>query len=137
MSATNAATFRRVVDAVNAHDEQLVTNAIDEVFHPHVRIGTPLPVRSTGVQAVHEVFATLCRAFPDLHLDVRDVIAEHDKVVFRLSVTGTHLGQASTGRQVRYDEIFIFRFTDTRITELWGVVDALTLMKQLGQLPTS
>ena len=139
--APNEVVFRRVVDAVNAHDEQLIAAAVDDAFHRNVCIGTPLPVRTTGVQALHDVFTTLCRAFPDLRLNIEDVITDNDKLVFRLSVTGTnlgdHLGRAPTGRRVRYDEIFIFRVAGGRITEMWGVVDALTLMKQLGHLPSS
>jgi predicted ester cyclase len=39
-----------------------------------------------------------------------------------------------TGRPVRYDEIFIFRFIDGRIAEIRGVVDVFSQLKQLGRL---
>jgi steroid delta-isomerase-like uncharacterized protein len=85
------------------------------------------------------VFATLHRAFPDLHVTVEDVVAEGDKVVSRNSVTGTHqgdyMGLPATGRPVAYNEIFIFRFVDGRIAETWGVVDVLAQMRQLGVIP--
>lgn len=138
--ARNEATFRRILDATNAHDEELVAKTIDDVCHPDVRIGTPLPIQSTGVQAIQDVYATLFRAFPDIHIEAEDVIAADDKLVCRQTVTGTHLGEymglAPTGRPVKYDEIFIFRFTDGRIAETWGVVDVLTQMKQVGALRT-
>jgi predicted ester cyclase len=41
------------------------------------------------------------------------------------------------GRHVTYNEIFIFRFADGRITEIRGVVDVLAQLHQLGALPPS
>ena len=90
----------------------------------------------TGAQAIKDVFATLLRAFPDLHIAVDDMIAEGDKIVSRNLVTGTHLGEymgiPPTGKSVTYNEIFIFRFINGRIAETWGVVDVLSQMQQLG-----
>jgi steroid delta-isomerase-like uncharacterized protein len=135
----NKAIFKRVLDASNSHDEELIAKTIDEVFEPDVLMGTPLPIQATGAQAIKEVFATLHRAFPDLHIKVEDVIAEGDKVVSRHTVTGTHQGEymglPPTGRSVTYNEIFILRFADGRIAETWGVVDVLSQMRQLGVIP--
>jgi predicted ester cyclase len=36
-----------------------------------------------------------------------------------------------TGRSVKYDEIFIIRFADGLIAEIWGVVDVFAQLKQL------
>lgn len=69
------------------------------------------------------------------------MIVEGDKVVSRNTVTGTHRGEYQglppTGRRVTYNEIFIFRFADGRITEIRGVVDVLSQLRQLGALPLS
>jgi hypothetical protein len=100
-----------------------------------VQIRTPLPIDATGAEALKQVFATLQRAYPDLHVTVEDLIEEGDKLVGRNLVTGTHRGEymgiPPTGRRVSYEEIFIFRFVDGRIAE-WGVVDVLAQMRQLG-----
>jgi predicted ester cyclase len=92
------------------------------------------------VQTLKEmVFARLYRAFPDLHITVEDVIAEGDKVVEMDTVTGTHkgnyMGLPPTGKSVAYSEIFIMRFVNGRIAEIWGVVDVFSPMKQLGMIP--
>ena len=138
-ATTNKAAFRRLHDAMNSGDAELIAKAIDEVVEPDVLIRTPLPVQATGAQALKEVFARLRQAFPDLHVTVEDVVAEGDKVVGRNSVTGTHQGEymglPATGRPVAYNEIFIFRFVEGRIAETWGVVDVLAQMRQLGMLP--
>jgi steroid delta-isomerase-like uncharacterized protein len=134
----NKATFRRFHDAVNSGDAELIAQTIDEVVEPDVRIGTPLPIDATGAQALKQVWTTLLRAYPDLHVAVEDLIAEADKLVCRNVVTGTHqgeyLGLPPTGRSVTYNEIFIFRFEDGRIAETWGVVDVLAQLRQLGAI---
>jgi steroid delta-isomerase-like uncharacterized protein len=130
--------FDRLHEAVNSGDPALVARTIDETVDPDVVIRTPLPIKTTGAQALREVFARLAGAFPDLHIAVEDVIAEGDKVVYRNTVTGTHLGEymgvAPTGRSITYNEIFIVRVVGGRITETWGVVDIAAQMRQLGLL---
>jgi hypothetical protein len=132
----NKAKFRCLVDAANTHDRERISTKIDEVFHPDVLIRTPLPAQATGAQAFKEVFATLHRAFPDLVVTIEDFIEEGDKVVCRNTVTGTHqgpyMGVAPTGKAVAYSEIFILRFVNGRIAEIWGVVDVFSQLKQLG-----
>jgi hypothetical protein len=135
----NKAVFRRFHDAVNTGDEETISATIDEIVEPEVQIRTPLPVDATGAAALKEAMAMLRRAFPDLHVAVEDLIAEGDKVVGRNVVTGTnqgpYMGRPPTGRSVRYDEIFVFRFAAGRIAETWGVVDVLSQMRQLGVVP--
>lgn len=143
MSAAQAAAvkaaFSRFHDAVNTGNAELISKTIDEVVEPDVLFHAPVPTGVTGVQALKQVWTMLLRAFPDLHVAVEDVITEGDKIVSRNTVTGTHQGEfmglPPTGRSVSYNEIFIFRFASGRIAEIWGVVDALSQMKQLGLIP--
>jgi steroid delta-isomerase-like uncharacterized protein len=136
---SNKATVRRFNDASNSGDAELIAKAIDELVDPDARIRTPLPIETTGAEAVKEVFARLLHAYPDLHITIEDLVEEGDKVVMRNTVTGTHLGEhmglPPTGRSVIYNEIFIFRFADGRVAETWGVVDVLSQMRQLGAIP--
>lgn len=134
---SNKAAFRRLQDAMSSGDAELISQTIDEVFEPDVKQHTPF--EATGTQALKEVFARLYRAFPDLHITVEDLIAEGDKVVERDTVTGTHQGEymglPPTGKSVAYNEIFIMRFVNGRIAEIWGVVDVFSQMRQLGMIP--
>jgi steroid delta-isomerase-like uncharacterized protein len=138
-AAANKAAFSRFHDAVNTGDAKVIERAIDEAFAPDVRFHAPVPTRATGAQAIREVWAVLLRAFPDVHVAIEDVIAEGDKVVARNTVTGTHQGEyrgvPATGKPVTYDEIFIGRFADGRIAEIWGVVDVYAQLRQLGLIP--
>ncbi|WP_433715196.1 ester cyclase [Nocardia sp. CA-084685] len=139
-AATNKAAFSRIHDAVNSGDLEVISKTIDEVVMPDMLFHAPVPMGTTGQQALKQVWAVLLRAFPDIHVAVEDVIAEGDKVVFRNTVTGTHQGEyrgmPPTGKSVAYNEIFIVRFADGRIAEIWGVVDVFAQLRQLGAIPT-
>jgi predicted ester cyclase len=70
------------------------------------------------------------------HVTLEDLLAEGDKIVARQTVTGTNSGEyrgmPATGKSVTYNEIFIARFADGQITDLWGVVDVYSQLQQLG-----
>jgi steroid delta-isomerase-like uncharacterized protein len=138
-AAANKAAFGRIQDAVNTGDMEIISKTIDEVVEPDLLFHAPVPAGATGAQALRQVWAVLLRAFPDIHVAVEDLIAEGDKVVARNTVTGTHLGEyrgvPPTGRSVTYQEIFVVRFAGGRITEIWGVVDVYSQMRQLGLIP--
>jgi steroid delta-isomerase-like uncharacterized protein len=94
------------------------------------------PAGPTGVRATITMLRT---AFPDLHIDVEDLIAEGDTVVARTTLRGTHKGQffgiPPTGRRVEQKQIHILRFVDGKAAELRSVRDDLGLMRQLGAIP--
>ena len=135
----NKTTFRQLTEAMNTGDRDLMSKAIDAAYAPDALIHTAMPVQATGSQAIKEVFGTLYRAFPDLHIAVDDLIEEGDKMVARNTVTGTHRGEymgvPPTGKLIKYNEIFVLRFVNGRIAETGGIVDVLSQMKQLGVIP--
>jgi steroid delta-isomerase-like uncharacterized protein len=87
-----------------------------------------------------DYFRVLLAAFPDLQMDIEDLIASGDKTVARVRATATHRGEfmgvPPTGRRVEVQLIDIMRFDgDGLVCEHWGVVDLLSLMQQLGVVP--
>jgi steroid delta-isomerase-like uncharacterized protein len=138
MATNNKALFNEFYDAMNTRDADLIAKAIDEFVAPDVVFHTPIPMPEKGAEALRWVWSELLRGFPDIHVEVADLIAEGDRVVSRNTVTGTHRGEfrgiPATGKPVHYNEIFIVRFAGGRIAEIWGVVDVLTQLRQLGQL---
>jgi predicted ester cyclase len=128
----------RLHEAANTRDLAIVTETIDSLVAPDAIIHTPLPFEASGAALMKELFVRLLRAYPDLHIEVEDLIAEGDRVVSRNTVTGTHLGEylglAPTGRSVAYDEVVIMRFADGRMAESWAVVDMLAQLRQLGAI---
>ena len=77
--------------------------------------------------------------FLDSHLVIEDVIAEGDKVVTRLTITGTQTGTLQgippTGKKFSMRGIDIFRVVDGKIVEHWDAVDQLGMLQQLGVIP--
>ncbi len=73
---------------------------------------------------------------PDYHTTIEDLIAEGDKVMARVTMTGTHTGNfwgiPATGRRVNLTGIYIVRIKDGKIVEHWGEENGLTVFKQLG-----
>ncbi|MEV4179081.1 ester cyclase [Nonomuraea sp. NPDC049709] len=138
-ATSNKEIFRHFHEAVNSGDAEIISKTFDEVVAPDVLFHAPVPSEATGLQALKDVWAVLLRAFPDIHVAIEDLIAEGDKVVSRNTVTGTHLGEfrglPPTGRSITYNEIFIVRLDGGRVVEIWGVVDTLSQLRQLGAIP--
>lgn len=84
-------------------------------------------------------FETALVAFPNVHFQLHDELAEGDKVVSRWSYVATNsgefLGRPATGRQVTDLGIDIFRIENDKIVEMWVAQDSLGLLQQLGVLP--
>jgi steroid delta-isomerase-like uncharacterized protein len=80
-------------------------------------------------------------AFPDLHHEIVDMVAERDKVAVRLNVTGTHKGEFQgippTGKKLSLYEMGFITIIDGKITEGWISADTMGLLQQLGALPPS
>jgi len=78
-------------------------------------------------------------AFPDLAVQVHDILTEDDRVVLRGSWSGTQsgavLGIPATGKSVHVKEMHAFRVSDGQIAEHWVAMDQLSMLQQLGVLP--
>jgi predicted ester cyclase len=92
-----------------------------------------------GHDAIKGMVQRAHAAFPDYH-ELEEMIAEGDKVVVRLTITGTQLGKwgplPPTGKPVRFEEIVILRFVDGKVVEQRGLPDNLAALRQLGVVPT-
>jgi len=132
----HAATARRLYDLINAGDIDGFAKDLAEDFVEHEETPGLAPTKA-GVEAF---FRMQLAAFPDLRMDVQDVVADGSKVVARVRYTGTQhgefMGMPATGKSVDVQVIDIFRFGDDgRVSEHWGVFDQLTMMQQLGLVP--
>ncbi|HEU4329763.1 MAG TPA: ester cyclase [Lapillicoccus sp.] len=74
-------------------------------------------------------------ALPELQIEIRDMIAQDDRVavrwVARAIHTGSLFGERPTGRLVTVDGVTIHRVLDTRIAEDWEVMNEGALRDQL------
>jgi steroid delta-isomerase-like uncharacterized protein len=134
----HAATMRKTYERINAGDIAGFGDLVAENFVEHQRPGGPgFPATKEGTL---EFFRILLSAFPDWRMTVEDLIADGDKAVARVTVTGTHKGEfmgvPPAGTRVDVQLIDIMRFDGAGLVcEHWGVADMLSLMQQLGVVP--
>lgn len=134
----NKALAARFNDEVkNQHNLAAIDALLSADFVNHSEI-PGFPSNRAGVKAF---FAYWVQAFPDLTCTVHDRIAEGDRVVDFFTLEGTHqgefLGIPATGKRVKYNGMHIFSFANGQITGHWNVLDLLTLMSQLGAIPSA
>jgi len=132
----NAATMRSAYERINAGDISGFGDLVAGDFVEHEEI-PGLPATKDGML---QYFGLLLAAFPDMRMDVEDLMADGDKTVARVRATATHdgefMGMPPTGKQVDMQLIDIMRFDDDGLVcEHWGVADMLSLMQQLGAVP--
>jgi predicted ester cyclase len=76
-------------------------------------------------------------AFPDADPTLEDILAEGDRVAYRLTIRGTHrgsfLGVAATGRRVTVSLFAIVRIENGKLAEEWGGLDQVDLLRQLRE----
>lgn len=74
--------------------------------------------------------------FPDFAFTIEDIVAENDKVVVRLVLTGTHKGVfqgiAPTEKRFQITGFALFQITNGKISEAWENLDTLGQLQQLG-----
>ena len=89
-----------------------------------------------GPEELKGLFAAYRTAFPDLHIDIDDLVAADDRVVIAFTLTGTHAGALmgidATGKKVTANGMVLSRFEDGKIIEEWEILDQLSLFEQLG-----
>lgn len=105
--------------------------APDYVNHS-ASIANPEP----GPKGLYPIIESIRKGFPDLHYEIKDLIITDDKVVARVVMTGTLLGElwgiAPNGKRVEVNQVNIERIADGKIREHWRVTEELLMMKQLG-----
>jgi steroid delta-isomerase-like uncharacterized protein len=80
------------------------------------------------------------QAFSDISIVPEKLIAEGDLVtvywIARGTNTGTGNGLPATGKKAELAGITIWRIVDGKIKEEWSAFDQLSMMRQLGLLPS-
>ena len=110
--------------------------ALDDIYASNFVNHSPFPGTSPDREGIRQGIKTVLDALPDIKLTIEDLIAENDRVVERVTATGTHKGEfmgiAPTNRQVTFPIITINRFVDNKIIERWSLSDSLAWLQQLG-----
>ena len=138
MSEENKALSRRAIEEIFVAGNLDVVDEI--VSEEHVHHDPAIPEEGRGREHFKE-FASMYRsAFPDIHLQIEDQIAEGDRVATRWVASGTHegdlMGISPTGNRVTVAGMTIDRIADGQIVESWDNYDALGMMQQVGAIPS-
>src|SRR5215218_909474 len=121
--------YQEVINARNldAMDELLTPDGVDHTFG------------SQNAEQAKQFFGLVHQAFPDLHAEVHDVIAEGELVAARVTYTGTHQGEfvgiPATGKKTTISGVDFFRMQDGRQAEHWGGPDMFSFLVQAGVMP--
>ena len=114
---------------------------VDEIMAPnfveHEELPPGIPRNREGAL---QLFGMLRSAFPDFKATIQDLIAEGDKVVVYMTWTGTQKGEfmgiPPSGKRMTVPVIDILRFDGDQVTEHWGLMDVMSMMQQLGAIPS-
>jgi steroid delta-isomerase-like uncharacterized protein len=124
---------KKAIAAINAHDIVDYLQYIDDSYIAESEI-YPTPVR--GKEGARQSFQTMLQAFPDLQLEVEQLLASGDHVIARYLVTGTHKGNFAgippTDRKVSWHMCNVLEIRNGRAIKNRMYGENLSLVRQLG-----
>jgi steroid delta-isomerase-like uncharacterized protein len=131
-SEETEAVARRVVDELlNGQDLEI----LDEVVHPDYVDG----YGGFGREDYRGLVQAMWAAFPDLHIEIDQAVAQGDVVALRMTLTGTHegefLGIAPTGRRVSFPAAGFIEVADGKMIRRWNISDVYEVAEQLSGPP--
>ena len=137
MSANdNKQLVRRALEEIYAKGDLAL---VEELVHPDFADHDPAHLdQPRGRESVRETVRNLHGMFSELRFEVEDEIAEGDRVVQRVTMSGRHtgplMGREPTDRTFAVRHVNIWRIADGKIADHWGSRDDLGLLNQLGLL---
>ncbi|HEV7127635.1 MAG TPA: ester cyclase [Ktedonobacterales bacterium] len=114
--------------------------ALGEVVATDISMPTAFPGFPSGLEGARAIAAANRQMIPDFHVRIEDLIAEGDRVAAFITITGTHtrdmLGIPPTGKAFSVVGMSMFRFAGGKIVEHRGVGDIVSVLQQIGALPS-
>jgi steroid delta-isomerase-like uncharacterized protein len=110
--------------------------ALEELISPNIVFRGSIGTAVIGIDEFKQYVSTIRAAFPDFYNQIEELIGESEKVVARLTYTGTHRGElfgfSGTGRKVTYQGIAIFQFREGKIVSGYVLGDTESLKHQIA-----
>lgn len=126
---------RQIFEAWNAHDAERYVRHLDKGF---VFESDTLPAPVRGADQARQLFQMYVAAFPDLHFDLQDVLADGDWVVVRWHSKATHRGEfmgiAPTNRFGELNGCSVTEVRDGKAIRTLNYFDRARLLENLGVL---
>lgn len=116
----------------NKKDESAIADLASPDVIVHGLDESGLPAKLDSFIRFYRAFKI---AFPDLRVDVEDILVEGDKSAVRIKFYGTHKGDGigipPTKKLFTATGIVIMRWAAGQIAEAWNEFDAAGMMRQL------
>ena len=130
---------REIFAAWNAHDVEGFVKRLDAKTRWESDV---FPAPFSGHEGARQFFKVYLTAFPDLHLDIEQILAAGDShVVVRWRSRGTHLGPLgdipATGRKASNRGCTVMEIKNAKAAHAWVYFDNAHLPRQIGVLPGS
>jgi steroid delta-isomerase-like uncharacterized protein len=108
----------------------------DEVFTKDFVRHDPHNPDVIGPEGNKDLAQKLRSAFPDLNIEIHDLAAAEDRVIYYFTVRGTHLGTfagiAPTNAKVKVENFCVSKFNDAgKSTDTWVCSDYLGVIRQI------
>ena len=133
MHETNAEKFRRLVNAFNKGKAQ---DVIPEIVATDFRLTNAPPGTPSNREGWIGATKMFHAAFPDIHVEITDIVSEGDMLAVHEVVTGTHSGDAlglpPTGKSATVEAVHFVKFKKGKIVERKSMTDMMSLFVQLG-----
>ena len=88
----------------------------------------------TNLECVNVLKSTE-QIFPDMQVDILDLIEEHERIAVQARFTGTHsaelCGVPATGKKISFEALEIFRVKNGKIVESWGYWPDMQILELL------
>jgi predicted ester cyclase len=120
--------YRGYIDCLNKQDWPRLGQFVhDEVHYNGLRIGLSGYLKM--LEGDH-------RAIPDLHFDIRHLVAEPPHIASRLhfdcTPTGVLFGLPVNGRRISFTEHVFYEFREGKIWNVWSLIDKAAIKAQIA-----
>lgn len=109
-----------------------IVDHLDTIVDTNVTDHAASSDQAKGLDGLKQTIAAFRYAFPDGEVVPREMLADRDKVIVRVSLTGTQVGEfqgiAPSGTRMIADGIETFSFRDGLISEIWSLMGPLLPM---------
>jgi steroid delta-isomerase-like uncharacterized protein len=131
----NKQLIRQYFEAYDQQDTERIGQLVARSNYSFHNSGMP-PMDWNGTK---QFYNEAWSAFPDLHHEIFDILAEGDKVAVRYNIIGTHKGELQsippTGKEVSFGAMDFITLMDGKVAEEWEIADTIGLMQQIGATP--
>jgi len=112
-------------------------NYVDKNIKEH----TPDPsMKGTGIELIKGQIELYHTAFPDMKIKINEIVGDGEKLTIFSTMTGTNtgslMGMSPTNKKVTVNGVDIMKFNGEKVTDHWGVYDNLSMLSQLGMVPS-